>query len=273
MDQGKTRDALSQLEAQGLIRLVWANQPLPDVILTAAGAASARGSNEGWNIRTSRNRAVRNALLAWLHDQEDNLQGAALLASFLQDPHSIIGGHITSPADLDAASAYLCDKKLIQGTAFIDQQRGPVWAHLTADGIDCMEHGGDVAEYLTPRSSQVTYTFNGPITGTNVAVGDHAHQNATLRGIDTDALRTLTQAIIEALPGLDLEAHDQADAQDAASQIMTETEQTQPDRPRLRTAMEKLRNVLATSAKQSLAAVLSSLIDYELTKAGLPPSH
>jgi hypothetical protein len=91
------------------------------------------------------------------------------------------------------------------------------------------------------------------------------------QGIDADSLRTLMQAISEALPALRLDAQQQAEAESTAREIVAEARQSSPDRSRLQRALGGLRRVLASSPQQALAAVLRALIDHELTRIGLPP--
>lgn len=273
IDPVVTEDALRRLESQGHVQLHWLNPPpaLPDVMLTPAGAAHVESARERWNSRVFRDRAARNALLAWLHDHDGAQQVPVSVADFLRDPRSAVEGHFFSPADLDATATYLYNKGLIEGV-FVEEQRGPIAAWLTTEGIDCMEQGGSVAEYLAPRQGGVTYNFHGPVSGTNVAVGDHATQHATINGIDADNLRTLMQAMIEALPSLHMDTQDQKDAQDAAGEALAEIAQQEPDHPRLHAALTKIRNLLARAGNQALAAVLNAAVDYERIKLGLPPA-
>jgi hypothetical protein len=266
-------EALRRLESRGHIQLHWLNPTpaLPDVMLTSSGAAQAESARERWSSKTLRDRATRNALLAWLHDNEAAQHGPVRIADFLRDPRSAIDGHFLSAGDLDAAATYLNQKGLIDGH-FIEEQHYPYAARLTADGTDCMEQGGNVAEYLAPRPGGVTYNFHAPVSGTNVAVGDNATQHATISGIDTDSLRVLMKAITEALPGLGLDTHDQKDAQNATNQVVSEIEQQQPDQQRLGAILRKVRDLLTKAGNQALAAVLSASIDYERSKLGLPPA-
>jgi hypothetical protein len=239
-------------------------------MLTPAGAAHVESTRERWNSRVFRDRAARNALLAWLHDHDGAQQVPVSVADFLRDPRSALDGHFFSPADLDAAATYLCSKDLIEGV-FVEEQLGPIAAWLTAEGIDCMEQGGNVAEYLAPRQGGVTYNFHGPVSGTNVAVGDNATQHATINGIDADNLRTLIEGITQAFPALALRTGDQQEAEDAAAQALAEIKEAQPSHPRLRAALAKIGSALGNAGNQALAAVLRAGIDYEKAKLGLPP--
>ena len=269
----RVEDAIRRLDSMGHVTLHWIDPApsLPRAQLTASGAELAESSIRDWDNGVLRDRAARNALLAWIRDQRDNPQGAALVANFLRERRSAFSGRFFSASDVDAAAAYLYDKGLIDGT-FIEEQQGPAYARLKAEGIDCIEHGGDVAAYLASKERHpVTYNFNAPVSGTNVAVGDHATQISVTQGIDADALRTLVQAITEALPALRLDSKEQTQAEEVASGIVTETQQSSPDRSRLRQGLGSLGRLVASSAQQALAAVLSALIQYELKRIGVPP--
>lgn len=264
-------DALRRLEARQDICLHWLDPApaLPHVQLTASGVARAETDHERRRNRVYRDRAARNAVLAWLHDQRDNPQGATLVARFFADPRSVIAGHFLSVADLDATTAYLLAKGLIQGVGFEDHQSGPTWARLTADGIDCIEQGGDVAEYLTPHPGGTAYHFHGPVTGTNVAVGDNASQHASISGFDADDVRIVMNAIIQAIPALALGADDQQEVTDAATNALAEAQKDKPSRSHIRKALEKIGGPLARASNQALSTVLQATIEYELRKLGL----
>jgi hypothetical protein len=273
VDDCKIEEGVRNLGAYDVIKLFQLDPPpvLPRVQLTNTGADLAKARIENWNSRVFRDRAARNVLLSWLHEYGDSPQGSVPLTNFWRDPRSAVEGHFFTAAELDAAAAYLHDKGLIEGTAFEDHHRGPRWARMTASGIDCLEQGGDVAEYLNPRPSGTTYNFNAPITGTNVAVGDNAsQQQTTINGIDAENLATLMRAIVDALPTLDLSLTEQTEAVEAAGKVSAEIVRQQPDHSRLRRGLNKIRGVLTSAGQQSLATVLTATIDYELKKLGLP---
>lgn len=269
LDPTATEAALRRLKAEGCIQLHRIQPPprLPHVQLTATGAARAEHARQRWENRVHRDRAARNALLAWLHAQRATPQGPVPLAGFLHAPQSVIDGHFLTADDLAAAAGYLYQKSLITGLPADDT---PITAGLTADGTDCIEQGGDVANYLTPKPSGPTYNF-GPVSGTNIAVGDHATQHATIHGIDADNLRTLMQAITQAIPSLGLNSHDQEEADQTTQQIAAEIETHQPDHARLRAALKKIGATLANAGNQALAAILTAAINQERAKLGLPP--
>lgn len=269
----KTEDALRRLKAQGLIHLHWLERApaLPYVQLTMRGAEHAEENYGRWDNRTARDRAARNALLAWVSDRRDSPQGAVPIATFFRDPRCVFAGHILSDADVGTAAAYLRDRGLIEGIGSVDQLEGPRWARLTADGSDCIDQGGDVAEYFTPRPAGATYNFHAPVTGTNVAIGDHATQSATVQSVDADSLQQLVDGIIKMLPSLALQGGGQRDAEEAAGQVLAEVKKPQPSRARLGELLSRIGSVLGNAASQALAVGLCAAIDYERRKLGLPP--
>jgi hypothetical protein len=195
------------------------------------------------------------------------------LTNFLSDSRRALAGHFFTASDLDAAAAYLSERGLIEGTAHVSQLRGPAWARIKANGIDCIEQGGNVADYLTPPAGGVTYNFNAPLTGTNIAVGNNATQHASVSGIDSESLHTLMTAILQAMPSLGLDATNRKEAENAASQIIYEIGQPEPNRSRLRKTLTKIREALTPAARQALTVVLNALIDYECKRLGLPPGE
>jgi hypothetical protein len=263
--------AVRNLESQGRIQLHWPGPApaLPHATLTASGAAYAESARERWNSQVFRRRAARDALLAWLHDFEGAQHGPFPLAGFLRDPRRVVDGHFFSRRDIDGAATYLCQKGLMDGR-FADDAL--IAASLTAEGIDCMEQGGNVAEYLTPHSIGVTYNFHAPVSGTNVALGDHATQYAAISSVDADSLRVLMKAVVEALPSLNMDLQAQKDVENATSEVVSEVGEHQADRPRLSKALLAVRGFLARAGNQALAAVLGAAIDYERAKLGLPPA-
>lgn len=245
---------------------------LPTVALTQDGAAHVRANREAWEGLALRNRQARDALLAWLYGQQDHPQYFVHVQRFLSDPRSLVSGRFFSPADVDGAASYLLEKQLIRGTA-VDQTNAPAMARITSRGIDCVEEGGSVSDYVKkqPVAGGGGYTFNAPITARNFAAGDHAHQVAMSQGMSGSELRGLMQAVIEALPGLELQPAYASEVTTITAEVLTETEDTPRDHAKLRVALERLRTLLAMSGKTALAAALTALIDGAFTKLGLPP--
>lgn len=264
--------AIVELERRHLVKpLRTMGTTLPNVELTASGTKHILDVRARWNDRKWRNRRLRTALLNWLYNQEENLDGSAALVvveRFLLAPDCVIDGRGFSQPETDQAAAYLAENGLIEGTT-IDQRRGPVRARLTAKGVDCAEQDMDVADYLSRPSGGTHNYFFGPITGNNLAWGDHTSQQNTNNGLDLDALRTLVEAVMQALPTLAADAHSQQEIKNAGHDLMTEAESKSPDSSRLRSALKRLRSGLAPVGQHALTIVLTAAVDHVLASMGL----
>lgn len=264
------RQVLGRLEAQGRIRLrdIDTSPDLPNVILTDDGVERITELRHRWTDHILRDRAARDALLAWLYDRRINASEASEVDEFFGDPRSAYSGQFFSLGDIDDAASYLQEKKLIAGRR-VEFARSLYLPRITASGIDCIEQGGSVAEYAKPAKTNVSINA---VTG-NVAIGDKATQHATVTGMDAGSLGILIQAIFEALPALDFDARILGQTTDAANDVAADIAQRQPDRPHLRTALGRLRDLLARAGSQALATVLGAAIDSELSKLGIPPAR
>jgi hypothetical protein len=267
--------ALLQLEEQGHIRLPDRDTSTgrPNVVLTSGGADYISALRRDWADHKLRDRAARDALLAWLYDKRTQAIEAFDTGEFFNDPRCSSCGQFFSLSEIDDAARYLQDKNLITGER-TDWQQGVRRPRITAGGIDCIEQGDGVAEYgKEPAKTNISYTISGPVSGTNVSIGGNTTQHATVNTVDADSLKTLIQAVIEALPGLGFDAQLITETTGAANGVVAEIEQRQLDKPRLRAALEKVQNLLSRAGNQALAAVLNAAIDYERSKLGLPPAR
>jgi len=273
IDTAVVRTALFRLQAAGRICLrEGASAGLPDVRLTSDGARHISALRRCWADHALRDRAVRDALLEWLYDQRIRKRSVSGFEGFFYDPRSAYSGQFFSVSDVEDAERYLLDKNLIEqtGDSVLPVLRS---YRITASGLDCIEQGGSVADSARqPAGTSISYSFNAPVSGTNVAIGDNATQHATGGTVDAASVRTLIQAVVEALPILGLDARILDETKDAATQAAAEIGQQQPDRRHPRTALGKIRDHLAQAGNQALAAVLSAAIDYERNKLGLPPA-
>jgi hypothetical protein len=269
IDAPMINDAVTRLESQNRLQLPCSDGPRNpftrprELMLTEEGVAHVESNRRNWNDRKFRDRAARNMLLTWLYNE--TLRGDTGIDYFLYSPQSIVEGQRFSAADVHSAFAYLLDKELIDQGLQSDRNRVE---RLTAKGYELVEEGGDVTEHFKRSEGGITYNIAGDVSGSNFA-RDNATQVA-VTNVDVDSLRTLMQAITEAMPGLGLGTQERQDAQDAVAKIVSETQQDRPDPSRLRKIMRHLRGTLASSAQQALVAVLVGTIDYELTKMGLP---
>jgi hypothetical protein len=269
-------EALHQLELEGKVRFAASASPQdiveelmakgPAVMLTEVGIAHIKES------RVLRDRAARNALLAFAY-QEKGKGILQIPEDFLTSSFSSMTGHRFSADDVLSASEYLLDKDLVVGDdRYVESARARGIKRLTASGYDCIEKGGDVAEYLKNSEQSSKYQITANANTGNLIIGDQRTVKIT-QGTDVEGLSTLMQAVLQALPVLGLEDRAGEEARTAADQIIDEIQKTPPDRSRWSRAAYSLRRTLTSSAQQALAAVLVGVVDYELAKAGLPPGH
>jgi hypothetical protein len=271
IDPAVVRQVLRRLEAQGRIRLrdIDTSPDLPNVILTDDGVRHISDLRRGWADHVLRDRAARDALLAWLYERRISASEASQVDEFFRDPRSFYSGQFFSLADIDDAATYLREKKLIAGRRdeFVRSLSSP---RITASGIDCIEQGGSVAEYTKPAKNNVN--FNEAVTG-NVVVGDYATQHAAISGMDAGSLGITIRAIFEALPALDFDAQVLGQTTDAANEVAADIAQRQPNRPHVRAALGRIRDLLAYAGNQTVATVLRATIDAELSRLGIPPAR
>jgi hypothetical protein len=218
-----------------------------------------------------RSQAARDALLAWLYNHGSHPQRAVRIDRFLRDLRSARDRQFFSPSDIQDAAGYLQERAWLTEPESVSASAShrPYHRHR----MDCIEPGGSVSEYAKqPAKTNVRYSFNAPVSGANLAIGDNAIQHATINNVDPNSLVTLMNAIIQAIPSLDMGVQDQKDAEDATNEVMVQVEQKEPGKPRLQAALKRVGDLLSRAGNQALSAVLSAAIDYERTKLGLPPA-
>lgn len=155
------------LERQGLLRLGPARASgVGTVYLTDAGRRAVEERGQRREDPALRRRACRDAFLAWLDAQPGSPTNTVAIDGFLRDHRSIYEGDQFRPTDVEAATAYLRDRGLISGVD-VAEFGGPVEASITAAGLDCIDRGGSVVEYLNREHSSTTFQthFSAPITG------------------------------------------------------------------------------------------------------------
>jgi hypothetical protein len=277
------RDAVRRLEVRGLIRTSiaitagisapHAQRGVLKVMLTGNGIKRASELRSGWTDHVLRDRAARDAVLSWSYDQRIH-PGKATKANWIfGDLRGFYSGQFFAKDDILGAVRYLRAKNLIEESTANLENHFPVFPRITVSGIDCVEQGDGVAEYVKqPARTSITYTFNAPVSGTNVAIGGSATQHATVHSMEADNLRILIDAIAQALPGLGLNTQLIGETKGAVNAAAAEAGQPHPDRTRLHAALGKIRDLLARAGNQALAAVLSAAIDYECNKLGIPPA-
>jgi hypothetical protein len=193
-------DDVSDLERRSLLELANSFGGVESLAVRATpeGRAFTEDLQVARSSKQRRRSACRDAMVDWLYSGDAVTPPGVVRDTMMQDPRrNCFFAEPFSADDLDAAAAWLYRQGLVGGT-LVGQAQGPVILYLTDAGVKCAEvFGSDTDGYLqsqqrasgstpavavttSPRPANVTYIFNAPVSGTNVAVGD----SSTQRGDD-----------------------------------------------------------------------------------------
>jgi hypothetical protein len=281
------------------------NSPVPphdsqDIALTVAGVAACRDTSEalsiflqlvqiaaatekGWEPPPgAQDGAAPTLTTAQFAVQAPNLPAAGRqhllqLVFLMLKPETSVGWTGLGGPDANGQWTITLDRRIraFRGVQSIDDywsRRYKPWeAQRPTPATTLPFSTGLTAAAREPATVSVnSYSFNAPVSAANFAAGDHATQHATITGTNTDDLRHAMQAILDALPSLNLETGHHDQAVHLAAEVITETQTLSHDPGWLTWAAHKLADLIATSAKTALSATLTALIETALTKAGLP---
>jgi hypothetical protein len=256
-------DVLRRLKSEGRLRLAVddSTQGLPHVMLTEDGAAYVEENLKEWNNRVRRDRASRNALLAFAYESAENAGVIYLPRDFLRSPLSAVAGHFFSPTDVLAASRYLQDKELARG----DESK---ITRLTARGYDCVEQGGDVAEYSHRSDGSVTNITISDPQGVIINSPNSVQQNIKA-GIDTRDLLKFAGFVRQIGSTLGLDTDKQTELEDQAMELYEVASSQAPEAGRLRRLADKILRILNAAAPTVASQTAIELGDKALRALGV----
>jgi hypothetical protein len=217
-----------------------------------------------------RRAAAVNGLLRWLDEVAPDGEGWTDVDDFLSSPRSWFAGVQLTRVQVDRAAEYLKNAKLIDGSV-VAEYRGPVNAQITAAGQECVEQGGDVAEFLRrERSTAPAITTNiGTIHNTGaLAVGSTNVTQHVAANMDLTAMAGFIQMMLRELSTLQMGAEREAQAREALAEVQREVEQPDPDRGRVARAFGRFVEYLGDAGKPVLTAAFMLAAHHY----GLPPS-
>jgi hypothetical protein len=169
---------------------------------------------------------------------------------FLSSPRSRFEGVQLTRDQVDQAAEYLKKAKLIDGSV-VAEYGGPVTAQITAAGQECVEQGGDVADYQRREHSVApSITTNigtihnaGPLAVGSTNVTQHVAAN-----MDLTAMANFVQMMLRELSTLQMGTAREAQAREALAEVQREVEQPDPDRSRVAQAFGRFVITSATPA-------------------------
>lgn len=257
------------LEQQGLLRFGPARLAgLGTVYITEAGRRVVEERGQRRADRARRRQACRDAFLAWLDAQPRSSTETVPVDEFLRDNRSSYEGEQFELDEVASATSYLLDRGMISGVE-VEEFAGPVRASITAVGMDCMEAGGSVADYinrdyLTAGPSFHTH-FNAPITG-QVGVGTNVNQTQH-QGIDGSTLERLLADVREVAETID--PTEAAYLLTYVDTLRAEAVAEQPDPALIQGSSARLKQIAAKVGNPALSASVSALTTSLLTAFGL----
>ncbi len=145
-----SRGDVKHLEADGFVTSYFAGGMLARAEATSDGRAWFDDIRVHRDNKIERRWACRMGLVEWLdHVGAASVRTLAALDGFGGDVRADFYGQPFTADEMDAAAAWLRDRGLIDGIS-VEELLGPVRAHLTNAGLDCVENcGGDVRRYVS----------------------------------------------------------------------------------------------------------------------------
>lgn len=199
---------------------------------------------------------VRVGLLRWVYEQRQT----GIRVSFSDSAHGWLDtgryqveSDRFSDAEVRKAADYLRDHGLLGAVSRSSPGRRGL--RITEAGCECIEHyGGEVAVYLKDRKRRGTSISIGSINSTGpVGVGDSVTQNV---GVEPAAMAGFVQALLGALPSLQLEPIQEARAQAALEEVGREIQGGNPDADRVRGALSRFVQGLIDAGPQALVQLM-----------------
>lgn len=170
--------------------------------------------------------------------------------------------------------AFLLKAGLVGGAGDSLEHTGPSNVRLTEPGQECVESGLGVDEFLERGRKQeptVQNVFSGQFTESNIAAGSsNFTQTLSASGLVADELASLLQAIMQALPALNLSSDQEAVIARNVDAVRGELREAKPDEGVVKTMMRRTADGLGTAAAAALGVGLNLLVKYEMARMGIP---
>jgi len=227
--------------------------------------------------RQLRKAACRDAMVDWLYSSDavsSHPHSRAIRDHMLADPaRGMWFAEPFTPADLDAAAAWLHRHDLVEGL-MVEESEGPLQLWLTEAGVECAEDfGADTRAYIEkqrePRMSSGP-TFNiGSNSGPLQVAGGNAHQVQNV-GASADELQRLIASIAEMVRSLVPEASGVREQEQAA--LAAATPRTL-DRSALKRFADWALSTVRAGATAALVPAVSAATNEMLAEAGRLAAH
>lgn len=210
--------------------------------------------------------------MRWFYDQDANGIEWLRVDQVLSSKHSVFKGCRLPESLIRRAALHLQKNELIRGDNGVAEIEGPITAQLTPRGQDCIESGGDVADYLRANNDRATNitNFHGPVSGNVTWDSTHVTQTASTSGLAGDEIGVLVRAIAEAIPALGLPDEQAATVRNTVDIIEGELAQSEPDQHVVKTMMRRTLDALAGATSSTLGLLLTGYAKELMKSAGIP---
>jgi hypothetical protein len=208
--------------------------------ITELQAVRARRSN-----RLERNTYVRNVIIRWLYDHEE--EQVHSLAEMINDPAVHFYGDSLTSDEVGRAFSYLSEQYMVKGrTAFGGDTLTP---RLLARGIECAESRKSVADFINPPHSggNVYHTYLPNAQGVIVGEQQNFTQN-NQTGIDPRTFLQLAGYLGQVSTTLGLEDPERIELERVAEELHAAASSDSPEPGRLRALTSRIVDGLVNAA-------------------------
>jgi hypothetical protein len=225
--------------------------------LTLSGIRYVNAQRARRNDPVQRRTAARDGLLRWLHEQDPDGDGWTDTEQVLTSGHSWFEGSRLTADEIYRAAEYLKRNGLIDGIE-VAEFRGPVKCQITFDGQECMERGGNVANYIGGRRTATSITTSiGTINNSGaMAIGSTDNTQHVSANVDPTVMAAFVQMLLRELPNLQLGTDREAAASTALVEVQREVAQANPDGGRVTQAFGRFAGYVGDAGKPVLTALL-----------------
>lgn len=245
---------LRYAKGKGTVDDRYSTMGIPAANLTPQGINAMEERRRRRSSPVARSMAARRALLNWLWAQKDEGVEYPVVADILSTQESMFEGARLTVEDIGRAATYLDGKGLIRGV-YIDQQRAPVKAEITAEGQDCVEHfDGDSGAYEQRHRGTVYNNFLPNAKGVIIGEQQNFTQNNT-DGVDPTLFVQLAGYVGQVSGTLGMLEPDRMELERVARDLHAEATSPNPEPGRLRQLANQVKDKLL-AAGTTMAATM-----------------
>lgn len=252
------------LDRAGLVRSSDSLGAPPYLQLTAAGIARIEDAQQQRADRARRASDLRGQMLRWLFDKTDRGEQPYSWDDFLSHNPSHLVGELFSEAEVRRQSKYLSERGFLATSAIIEEE-DPEWANptITSRGEDCvLQTEGVVERYMAKNVSGGGNRFYGPYIEGNVSDSQLAWGNQTVSqsggqhnevvAPGFEAIADVASRILENRAEFGLDEEGVGDVESFGNDILTEVQESDPDRGKIRRFVAGLRGILLPIATEAV---------------------